>query len=126
MTKIMLVDDEKKIRCVYKRLLTDEGYEVTEAATAREATDKLLVDKVDLVLLDLNMPEIDGAQMIDIVKVYDFKFKVIVASVCPLDEQKKRIPRADGYFDKSEGMDVLLGKIKEVIKSVPYEKNINY
>jgi len=126
MTKIMLVDDEEKIRVVYKRLLEDEGYDVVEAATACEATDKLLVENVDLVLLDLNMPKIDGGQMIDIVQVYDFHFKVLVASVCSLDEQKKRIPEADGYFDKSQGTEILLIKIKELINSVPDEKNFNH
>ena len=126
---ILIVDDSTTARMFIKRCLEMGGFEEAEffeASNGVEALQHLNLKKIDLILTDLNMPKIDGEQMIDIVKVYDLQFKVIVASVCPLNEQKRRIPTANGYFDKSEGMDVLLGKIKEVINSVPHEKNINH
>ena len=125
MKRILLVDDEKKIRTLYKKLLIDEGYEVIEAVNAREATDILLVNHIDLVLLDLNMPDITGDEMLDIVKIYDPKFKVIVISVCPIDEQQKRVPDAHDYFDKSHAADILLDKIKDTFEFDPNKVQIS-
>jgi CheY-like chemotaxis protein len=122
MKSILIVDDEQKIRSLYRRLLEDEGYHIFDAPDANEAANILLIEKVDLVLLDLNMPKIRGDEMLDIVKVYDVEFKVMVASVYPLDQQKRLVPHADGYFDKADGMELLLHKIKEILNCVPSAK----
>lgn len=116
MKKILIIDDEEKIRNVYRNLLTKEGFEVLEAKNASQGTFKLISsEQIDLILLDINMPEIDGVIMRDVINEYDPQFKIIVASVYPIDEQRQAIPNANDYFDKVQGVDVLIEKVKKVL-----------
>lgn len=59
--KIMIVDDNPEIREVIQVLLSSEGYQIIEAADAKEALE-LLKDDVDLIILDVMMPEMNGYQ----------------------------------------------------------------
>lgn len=58
------------------------------------------------------MPKIDGSRLFDLILKSDKKFKVIVSSVYSLDEQRKRIIEATDYYDKSQGTEILLEKVK--------------
>lgn len=60
MKTIMIVDDEKNIRCSLEGVLADEGYEVTSAGSAEEALSKIEGSVPDLVLLDIWLPGMDG------------------------------------------------------------------
>lgn len=115
MKKILIVDDEEKIREIYNRLLTGEGFKVTEASSANAANEILLREDMDLILLDIKMPKIDGSVMYDVIKLFHRRCKVIISSVYPLDEQRRVISEAEDYYDKSQGTDILLSKIKKVL-----------
>ncbi|MFH1782555.1 MAG: response regulator [Candidatus Omnitrophota bacterium] len=112
MKKILIIDDEKKIRNIYKRLLSLDGYIVIEAPDASIGYDILLKEKVDLVLLDINMPEVDGDIVTELIEAFHLKTKIIVASVRPISEQKEMIKGALDYYDKSESLDLLYKKIE--------------
>lgn len=116
MKKILVIDDEEKVRRIYSRLLTIEGFEVIEAQDADCANEILKKDDIDLVLLDIKMPIVDGSILYEIMQLFHKKVKVIVASVYPLDEQKRIIKGATDYYDKSEGIDLLLTKVKRVLR----------
>jgi CheY-like chemotaxis protein len=119
MMKILIIDDEKRIRDLYQRLLEDEGYEVLLAKNAVEGTRQIVTQNgIDLILLDINMPEVDGAYMKEIIDEYDPSFKIIVSSVRMLDEQKELIPQATDYFDKSSGTEILTEKINKALQNV--------
>lgn len=60
MTTILVVDDEQTIREVVRKYLEREGYTVQEAETGKEALDILSDTALDLVVLDIMLPEIDG------------------------------------------------------------------
>lgn len=115
MKKILVIDDEKKIRDIYKKLLEDEGYGFIEAPSANYANEVLLREDVDLILLDIKMPNVEGDVMYDVIKMFHRRSKVIVSSVYPLEEQKRLISGADDYFDKSQGLEFLLFKIKQAL-----------
>ncbi len=116
MKKILLVDDDSSIRGMYRGLLKSEGYEVHEAASAEAATEFLLHNKVQLILLDINMPEINGgAVMKEVIDEYGRDSKVIVASVYPIERQKRLILEADDYYDKAQSAELLLTKIHILI-----------
>ena len=57
--KIMIVDDHEDIREVVHVLLTNEGYQIIEAKDGKEALE-LLDDEIDLIILDVMMPEMNG------------------------------------------------------------------
>ena len=119
MKRILIVDDVKRIRGIYNRLLTAEGFEVIEASSAGEAQEILKRERIDLILLDIKMPEADGSIVnisYEAVKLFRKKCKVIVTSVYSLGEQKQIITEASDYYDKSQGIDILLAKVREVLK----------
>ncbi len=58
--RILVVDDEENTRLALKRLLNREGYEVQTAANGREALNSLNSSPVELIITDLNMPEMNG------------------------------------------------------------------
>ena len=117
MNKILVVDDEEKIRDVYLRLLVQAGFIVRSAANAQQATGILVREPIDLVLLDLRMPRIDGRAMFDVLESNHQDTKVIISSVYPIDKQKELVPNADDYYDKSEGPLSLLEKVNHVLMS---------
>ncbi|HWH14432.1 MAG TPA: response regulator transcription factor [Miltoncostaeaceae bacterium] len=60
---ILVVDDERAIRRLLRMYLTDAGFTVAEAADGDEALDQVRRGGIDLVLLDLNLPEVDGFEV---------------------------------------------------------------
>jgi len=115
MKKFLLLMNEQKIGQSYAELLSEEGYEVKHAKSAQEATTLLIREHFDLILLDINMPEVDGKVMYEVVREYDRNMKVIVSSVYPVEDQVQSILGASAYHNKSQGVDSLLEKIKEVL-----------
>jgi len=66
--RILIVDDSRTSRLKLSRLLKSEGHAVTEAAGGREGLDLLFAEPFDLVLLDLEMPDMDGFQTLRAIK----------------------------------------------------------
>lgn len=62
--KVMTVDDSSVVRQILKKTLTAAGYEVTEAIDGLDALEKLNDGPVDMVVTDLNMPNMDGVELI--------------------------------------------------------------
>ena len=123
MKKILIVDDEEKIRTLYSALLKDEGYQVFQSANAFDANETLKRENIDLVLLDIKMPEVDGSIVYETMQLFHKKTKVIVTSVYSLSQQKEMIEGAADYHDKSESNEILLVKIKEALR-MDTKKNI--
>jgi DNA-binding response OmpR family regulator len=85
--KILVADDEKDIRSVLALYLEDAGYEVVEAADGAEALRMLQTQDIDLCLLDIMMPELDGYQVLKRVREDD-DVPVIVVSAKGQDAEK--------------------------------------
>jgi two-component system response regulator VanR len=116
MKRILIIDDEKKIGQSYSSLLLEEGYDVKHASSTQEATNLLIREHFDLILLDINMPEVDGRVMYEVVREYDRSMKVIVSSVYPVEDQVQSILGACAYHNKSQGVDILVAKIKAALE----------
>lgn len=97
-------------------MLASEGYRIIEAADAICANEILKTEDIDLILLDIKMPEIDGTILYEVTKLFHRQVKVIVSSVYPIDEQRQLVAEAADYHDKSQGADILLTKIKKALK----------
>lgn len=116
MKRILVIDDERKIRQIYNNLLTPEGFEVIEASNAASANEILKEKKIDLILLDIKIPEVDGAVMYEVIQLFHKKVRVIVSSVYPVEDQRQIIIGAIDYHDKSQGTEILITKIKNALK----------
>ena len=118
MKTIFIVDDEQRIRDIYRRIICYKGRElfrVIEADSAEAAARRLLRNHVDLILLDIRLPKISGQVMFDVIRAYDPDIKIVVLSVFPVGEQKRLIPYADGYYDKSWGPIRLIDTVLDVL-----------
>jgi len=115
MKKIVVVDDERRIRTIYCQLLQDEGFKVFEAANADQANEIVKHERVDLVLLDIKMPVIKGDILFEVLQSFHKQCKIIITSVYPPEEQKRTVSGAHDYFDKSRGVGVLLRKVRRVL-----------
>ena len=58
--RVMVVDDATLVRRYYRSILEQNGFEVEEALNGVEALEKLLVDPPDMLVVDINMPQMDG------------------------------------------------------------------
>lgn len=115
MSSILIVDDEDKIRTVYKQMFERQGYEVYVAANAVQAKELLVKQLINLILLDINMGEVNGKELYELIRSFHTDAKVIVSSVYSIDDQKEMIPNAQDYFDKSEGLRALVTKVKSIL-----------
>jgi len=86
--RILVVDDNRINRLKLGRALKTEGYEVLEAAGGREALEILQSETVDLVLLDLLMPEVDGFQVLEQMKSDQNTGLIPVIMVTAVDEKE--------------------------------------
>lgn len=76
--KILVVDDEDALRTVLSAELNSEGYDVGTAADGSEALAELQKDKFDLVLLDIKMPNMNGFEVLKVIKEKHQGTKVIM------------------------------------------------
>ena len=113
---VLIVDDDESFRDVLKCALSEEGYQISEAATGKEAIAKLEEIKPDLLLLDLNIPELDGWGVIrHITQHRQFKnAKVLVLSGAMLGERESAAIQQHQYaFINKEDF-----RVNKVVKTV--------
>jgi len=95
-SKILVVDDEKSMRESMKMLL--EGrYELHFAASGREAIDLVKKLPIDLVLLDIHLPEIDGIEVLKIIKGVDDSIEVIMITAVVMVGKAVEAIRSGAY-----------------------------
>ena len=113
--KVLVVDDEVQMRRVLRASLTVHGYDVVEAESGEEALDRLNGEQCDLVLLDLNLPGIDG---IDTCRAIRANSNVPVIVVSIRDSEKDRAAAqdagADGYVTKPFSVDTIISRMQAV------------
>ena len=98
---ILLIDDEEPVRTLLTRLLTQEGYRPVEAPDAESAMAAVVRDDLDLVLLDVRMPGVDG---IDLLR------RIRAASDVPVIMLTARRTEADRVLGLRAGADDYVGK----------------
>jgi DNA-binding NtrC family response regulator len=84
--KILVVDDESNIRLLLSEVLSDKGFEVTEAKDGQESLEKMEKHDFDLVITDVNMPRLDGIAMLHRMEKAGRKEKVIVMTANPSNQ----------------------------------------
>lgn len=85
--KILIVEDEKGIRVLLADVLSSEGFEVISVKDGQESLDQMEDSKFDLVITDINMPRLDGIEMLKRMKKAGRKEKVIVITADTLDRR---------------------------------------
>jgi two-component system, cell cycle sensor histidine kinase and response regulator CckA len=116
---ILLVDDEHMILDVAKQMIEVFGYEVLTAKGGKEAIEvyETSRDRIDIVVLDMIMPEMGGGETYDRLKEINPDIKVLLASGYSIDGQAKEIigRGCNGFIQKPFNMEKLSRKIREIL-----------
>jgi CheY-like chemotaxis protein len=120
---VLLVDDEKMIIEVGRRMLEQMGYQVLVAGGGKEAVRvyEEKRDQVDLVVLDMIMPDMGGADTYDALKEINPRIKVLLASGYSINSKAAEILNrgCDGFVQKPFDMTELSRKIRGVLEQTP-------
>lgn len=118
MITILIADDHAVVREGIKRILGDtQDIQVTaEAENGREAIEKLKANRVDIVLLDVSMPETNTVELLQQIKERYPKLPVLILSMLPEDQYAIRMLKAgaSGYLTKASAADQLISAIRKV------------
>ncbi len=117
---IMTADDSTSIRQMVSFTLKQAGYEVLEAVDGQDAVDKLAGASIDMLITDLNMPNMDGFELIKQVRAMaQFKFIPIIMLTTESQadmKQKGKAAGATGWIVKPFKPEQLLAVIKKVLR----------
>jgi len=116
MKRILLVEDEEDLAETGKIFLEEAGYEVDIAFDGLEAMEKVYNSRYDLVLLDITIPEMDGYQVLRMIKndpIYkDIPVIMVTARTLKADRFRAKETKADGYITKPYSPNELISCIK--------------
>jgi len=112
MKKILLIDDEESIHLLYREEFEEEGYEVHSALSGEEALEKFALINPDLVILDINMPGMNGIDVLRRLKELNSKMPVILSSAYQEFKQDLASWASDDYIVKSSNLDELKESVK--------------
>ena len=112
MKKILLVDDEESIHLLYREEFEEEGYEVHSAFRGDEALQKFKVIAPDLIILDINMPDMNGIEVLRQMKEINPSLPVILSTAYHEYKQDLGAWASDEYIVKSSD----LGELKEAVR----------
>jgi two-component system KDP operon response regulator KdpE len=115
--RILVVDDEPQIRRALRVALRANGYDVTEAENGGEAIDTVAVERPDLVILDLALPDLDGIEVVKRLREWT-QTPVIVLSAHGDDQAKVRAldEGADDFVTKPFSVPELLARMRVAIR----------
>lgn len=121
MEKILVVEDEKNIRELIKFNLENAGFKALTAADGREALE-LLSDEIDLVVLDLMLPEIDGMEVCRQMRGNEELRQIPIIMLTAKGEEVERIlgleMGADDYMTKPFSPRELIARIKAIFRRI--------
>ena len=120
MPRILLTEDQTDQRALYHDVLADAGYEVWDAWNATEALELFDRYKPDIVVLDIQMPGMDGVEALGKILSKERLTPVILYSAYPAFKANFLTWSADAFVEKTGNPDELL----EAVKKLSRERNI--
>ncbi len=123
---ILVVEDEELMRRVLHVALRSQGYEVAEAATGNQALLKIRARKPDAIILDLGLPDMDGAQVASYVRE-EHEVPIIVLSARGEEQQQIRAldAGANDYVTKPFREGELMARIRAALRSANHVPDRN-
>jgi len=118
--RIMVVDDDPQIRRVLRTALVAQGYEVIDARNGDEALEKIRDEKVDLVILDMNMPGMGGLETCRTIRsTSDIPIIMLTVRDAESDKIEALDAGADDYVTKPFSSPELLARIRAALRRSP-------
>ena len=121
--RILYIEDNSDNRKLVRRVLEWDGYEVVEAKDGTEALARLATEPIDLALLDINMPDIDGYTLTTAIRSNPrfsrLPIVAVTANVMRGDRERSLQAGCDGYIQKPIDIDTLSQQIERFLMSRP-------
>ena len=118
---ILYVEDNVDNRTLVRRILMAEGYNLLEAADAMQALDILKSNRPNLILMDINMPDMDGYSLTAKIKgspgLEAIPIIALTANVMRGDRERSLEAGCDGYIQKPIDIDMLSEQIEGFLRS---------
>jgi CheY-like chemotaxis protein len=115
MKTILVVDDDEAIRTLLQEELEEDGYKVLIATNARDALKMVASEALDLVILDIRMPGMDGLEALPRILGIKENLPVIMNTAYSQYQDSFMSWAADAYVVKSSDLTELKDKIKELV-----------
>ena len=118
MFHILVVDDDKNTRMYFEAVLQNNGYTVTAAKDGEDALDAMDKEHIDLVVLDVMMPKMDGYEFTKTLRESDNNLPILMVSAkqLPIDKNKGFAVGTDDYMTKPVNQDEFLYRIKALLR----------
>jgi two-component system, response regulator, stage 0 sporulation protein F len=116
MEKILCVDDDSSLLCLYQEELSEAGYRVILAKDGKEALSKFAQEKPEVVVLDIRMPEMDGIETLTALLGKDRQAQVILNTSYSQYKDNFLTWGAAAYVMKSPDLGELKLKIRDVLE----------
>ena len=124
--KIMVVDDDPQIRRVLRTAFVAQGYEAVDARNGEEALEMLREEKVDLVILDVNMPGMSGLETCRAIRsTSEIPIVMLTVRDAEADKVEALDAGADDYMTKPFGSPELLARIRAALRRSPQTAEVN-
>lgn len=122
--KILIIEDDKSVQQLIRMYLVNDGFEVIFSMDGKEGLDKALNDNPDLILLDLNLPKIDGIEICKKVRINsNVPIIMVTAKIEELDKLDGLENGADDYITKPFSPRELVARVKAVLRRVNTSDN---
>ena len=118
MFHILVVDDDKNTRMYFEAVLENNGYTVTVAKDGEDAMEAMDREHIDLVVLDIMMPKMDGYEFTKTLRECDNNLPILMVSAkqMPIDKNKGFAVGTDDYMTKPVNQDEFLYRIKALLR----------
>jgi two-component system KDP operon response regulator KdpE len=117
MPSVVIIEDEQRIRELVARVMADQGYDVASSGTALDGLQAVVKGSPDLVILDMGLPDLDGAELLKMIRAVSH-VPVIVATARGEDRDVVRTLNAgaDDYLVKPFSVEQLEARVRAVLR----------
>lgn len=118
MFQILVVDDDKNTRLLFQAILEHENYTVFTASNGLEAMEAMDKNHIDLVVLDIMMPKMDGYELTKVLRESDNNLPILMVSAKQLPQDKKKgfLVGTDDYMAKPIDGEEMVLRIKALLR----------
>src|SRR4028119_2465463 len=114
---ILVVEDDTNQRALYEEELADEGYNILSAGDGKEALARVRATRPDLIVLDINMPVMDGLDTLSQLLEHNGQIPVIINTAYASYQESFTSWSADAYIVKSSDLTELKNTIKRLLSN---------
>lgn len=118
--KVLVVDDDKTTRKMISLILNSKGYEVVTAENGIEALQKLGIEDINLILTDMNMPYMDGIELVKQIRSSQERSNIPIVMITTEADEEEKIKAfeagVDDYLVKPTTSEEISQSIKKILK----------